>query len=73
MSCTCHHFFNGDVLFVLSLVSRVVPSAYGYSKDGMHKICHGHIWCTTKTTNIQNGIEFSLRCFQVDIYLCSLT
>ena len=44
--------FNGDILFVLPLVPLGVSSAYGRSMDGMDKMCDGHPWCTTKTTNI---------------------
>ena len=36
-----------------------VPSAYGRSMDDMDKMCDGHSWCTTKTTNIQNDFELS--------------
>ena len=52
--------FNGDMLFVLPLMPLGVLSAYGRSRDGMDKMCDGHLWCTTKTTNIQNdfGLVF---------------
>ena len=29
--------------------------------DGMDKMCNGHPWCTTKTTNIQNNFGLSFR------------
>ena len=51
--------FDGDILFVLPLVPLGVPSAYGRSMDGMDKMCDGHPWCTTKTTNIQNDFGLS--------------
>ena len=35
-------FFDGDILFVLPLVSLGVPSAYGHSMDGMDKMCDSH-------------------------------
>ena len=54
-------FFNGDVLFLLTPVTLRVPSTYGRSMDDMDKICDGHSWCTTKTTNIQNDFELSFR------------
>ena len=38
-----------------------VPNMYGRSMDGMDKMCYGHPWCTTKTTNIQNDFEFSFQ------------
>jgi hypothetical protein len=52
--------FDGDILFVLPPVPFGVPSAYGRSMDDMDKMCDGHPWCTTKTTNIQNdfGLTF---------------
>jgi hypothetical protein len=31
------------------------------SMDGMDKMCNGHPWCTTKTTNIQNDFGLSFR------------
>jgi hypothetical protein len=33
--------------------------SYGRSMDGMDKMCDGHPWCTTKTTNIQNDFGLS--------------
>ena len=53
--------FDGDILFVLPPVPLGVPSAYGRSMDGMDKMCDGHPWCTTKTTNIQNDFGLSFR------------
>jgi len=53
--------FDGDVLFVLSLVTLGVPNMYSCSMDGMDKMCDGHPWCTTKTTNIQNDFGLSFR------------
>lgn len=38
-----------------------VSSMYGQSMDGMDKMCDGHLWCTTKSTNIQNNFGFSFR------------
>ena len=45
--------FDGDILFILSPMPLGVPSGYGRSMDGIDKMCNGHPWCTTKTTNIQ--------------------
>jgi hypothetical protein len=53
--------FDGDVLFVLPPVVLKVPNTYGRSMDGMDKMCDGHPWCTTKTTNIQNNFGLSFR------------
>jgi hypothetical protein len=53
--------FDGDILFVLPPVPFGVPSAYGRSMDGMDKMCDGHPWCTTKTTNIQNDFGLTFR------------
>ena len=53
--------FDNNVLFVLLLVAMGVPSAYEHSMDGINKMCNGHPWCTTKTTNIQNDSGFSFR------------
>jgi hypothetical protein len=53
--------FNGDVLFLLPPVALKAPSTYGRSMDGMDKMCDGHPWCTTKTTNIQNDFGLSFR------------
>ena len=53
--------FDGDVLFVLPPVALGVSNTYGRSMDGMDKMCDGHPWCTTKTTNIQNDFGLSFR------------
>lgn len=59
--------FNNDVLFVLPLVAMGVPSAYGRLMDGMKKMCDGHPWCTTKTTNIQNDFGLSFQHVYVSV------
>lgn len=45
--------FDGDILFVLPLVSMNIPNVYNRFMDGIDKMYDGHHWCTTtKTTNI---------------------
>jgi hypothetical protein len=46
--------FDGDVIFILPPIAVDVSSTSGRSMDAMDKMCDGHPWCTTKTTNIQN-------------------
>lgn len=54
--------FDGDVLFVLSLVSMGVLSAYGCSIDGINmSMCDNRPLCTTKTTNIQIDFRHSFK------------
>ena len=53
--------FDGGVIFILPPIAVDVSSTYGRSMDGMDKMCNGHIWCTTKTTNIQNDFGFFFR------------
>jgi hypothetical protein len=48
-------------LFLLPPVALKAPTTYGRSMDGMDKMCDGHPWCTTKTTNIQNDFGLSFR------------
>ena len=50
-----------DVIFILLLINVDVSSTYGRSIDGINKMCNGHPWCTTKTTNIQNDFGLSFR------------
>ena len=54
---------DGDVIFILLPIAVDVSNMYGRSMDGMDKMCDGHPWCTTKTTNIQNDFGLSFRCF----------
>jgi hypothetical protein len=42
-------------------VAFKVPSTYGRSMDDIDKMCDGHPWSTTKTTNIQNDFGLSFR------------
>ena len=44
--------FDGDVIFILPPINVDVSNTYGCFKGGMDKMCDGHPWCTTKTTNI---------------------
>ena len=53
--------FDGEILLILPPVPFGVPSTYSRSMDGMDKMCDGHPWCTTKTTNIQNNFGLSFR------------
>lgn len=54
--------FDDDVLFVLSLVSMGVPSAYGCSIDGINmSLCDSHLSFTTKTTYIQKDFRQSFK------------
>jgi hypothetical protein len=53
--------FDGDVIFILPPINVDVSSTYGRSMDGTDKMCDGHLWCTTKTTNIQNNFGLSFR------------
>ena len=53
--------FDGDVIFILSPINVDISSTYMRSMDGMNKMCDGHPWCTTKTTNIQNDFGLSFR------------
>ena len=50
-------FFNGNVFFLLSPMPHRFPSMYGCSMDSMDKMCDSRLWCTAKTTNIQNDFE----------------
>ena len=62
--CQCQllpYFFDGDILFVYVLVPLGVPSAYDRSMGGKDKMCDGHPWCTTKTTNIKIDFGLSFR------------
>ena len=52
---------NGDILFLLPHVTLRVLSTYVRSMDAMDKMCDGHLWCTTKTTNIQNDFGLFFR------------
>ena len=69
MSSTYHLFFNGYVLFIFPLVAYRVPSTYGRSMDGVDKMCDGHPWYTTKSTNIQNDFRLSFRHFSCASHL----
>jgi hypothetical protein len=51
--------FDGGVIFILPGIAIDVSSMYGRFMDDMDKMCDGHPWCTTKTTNIQNDFGFS--------------
>lgn len=53
--------FDSDIMFVLPLMTMRIPIVYGHSIHVMDKMCNGHPWCATKTTNIQNNFGFSLR------------
>jgi hypothetical protein len=53
--------FDDDVVFILLQINVDVSSLYGHSIDDMEKMCNGHPWCTTKTTNNQNNFEVSFR------------
>jgi hypothetical protein len=59
--------FDGDVIFILPLIFVDVSSTYGRSMDGMDKMCDGHPWCTTKTTNIQNDFGLFLDVLHVPV------
>ena len=48
--------FDGDVIFISPPMNVDESSTYGRSMDDMDKMCDGHPWYTTKTTNIQNKI-----------------
>ena len=50
--------FKGNFYFLLPLLPKGVPHAYGLGMDGMDNIYDGHAWCSAKTTNIHN--EFGL-------------
>jgi hypothetical protein len=54
-------FFDGDVIFILPPIAMDDSSTYGRSMNAMDKVCDGHPWCTTKTTNIQNDFGLSFR------------
>ena len=54
-------FFDGDVKVILPPINVNVFSTYGRSMDDMDKMCDEHLWCTTKTTNIQNDFGLSFR------------
>ena len=42
-------------------MSMGIPNAYDRSIDCMDKKCDGHLWCTFKTTDIQNNFRLSFR------------
>ena len=44
-----YHFFNGKILFLLSLLKFTISNAYGHSMDDMDKMCDEQFWFTTKT------------------------
>ena len=53
--------FNGNVIFILSPVKTGIPYAYDKAMDDMDKIYDVHVWCRTKTTNIQNEFGLTFR------------
>ena len=46
--------FDGDHFYVASFSNGM---AYSGSMDGMDKMCYGHLWCSTKTINIQKNLD----------------
>ena len=53
--------FDGDVMFVLPLVSNAALHTKAKSMDGMDKRYDGHVWTKTLTTNISNNLNLTFR------------
>lgn len=60
-----YYYYYDNVLFVLTILSMGVPSTYGHFVDEMDKIYDGHLWCTTRSTNIQKIIGFFSNIFLI--------
>ena len=51
--------FDGDVMYVLPLVSNSALHSKARSMDGMDKCYDDHVWTKTLTTNISNNLNLT--------------